>query len=132
VFLTSVNLGVGAFSRMTRSPSVMPSPIKEIQQQVTKKILHVESDVETNLWRYSPLISSASDDDFYDVFNSERSLIRDRVAKVTKRKRNNRITYSVMNVKRRIRSNASICSRQKKRVKISQDSLFNQSNSSHH
>ncbi|MFO0117836.1 MAG: hypothetical protein ACK521_09575 [bacterium] len=54
------------------------------------------SEVETNLWRYSPLISSASDGDFKDVLNSERSLIRDRVAKVTKRKRNNRITYSVM------------------------------------
>lgn len=51
-----------------------------------------ESDVETNLWRYSPLVSSASEGDFDEA----GEVIRSTLIKCNKRKRNNRITASVM------------------------------------
>lgn len=117
VFLTSIEMG-GAFSRMTKHTSVMQSksPLPDGRPNDAGKEKHkVESDVETNLWRYSPLISSASENDFRSVLKSERSIVRERVAKVYKRKRNNRVTYSAMNARRLKRSNTSICSRQKRR-----------------
>ena len=132
MFVTSIEFA-GAFSRMTKNTSALQqskSPQREgSPTHAQREKRKVESDVETNLWRYSPLISSASEDDFRSVLKSERSIVRERVAKVFQRKRNNRVTYSAMNVKRLKRSNASICSRQKQRKVEQDDSLFGQSQS---
>ena len=58
-----------------------------------------DTDVETNLGHYSPLLSSASEDEFKEAINSEGSFMRERVSKAYKRKRNNRMSYSVANGK---------------------------------
>lgn len=75
--------------------SIRPQQLNEDQSNEGEP-RKCETDVETDLWRYSPLVSSASEDDFYEVLRSQGSVIRDKVRKAYKRKRDNRVTFSVM------------------------------------
>lgn len=76
-----------------------PVPEQTQIQEAPEDAKRADTDVETNMGNYSPLISSASEDEFREAINSEGSFMRERVNKAYKRKRKNRMTFSVFEFK---------------------------------